>query len=465
MKTKLVLWGANDQDERTLIALELLPKENRINVFTFPETVATEEFSQRLFNEWRVGRPVPFPEEHTQAVRELSVAESMLPEGLKVERDDILQRAQTEWQFVVLSSKLNEAYLVELEELREKIEQLTAFDSGAWELLKAYWEKVQTQVRERNLFRDHANELRDKTNALFVRMKELRALEDEAFHRISKDNQGRFYQALDDIEERIGKGARLQSIFEELKKLQREFRDAKFTRSDRGKVWERLDAAFKAVKEKRFGSTASDSRSPLERLKRRYEGLMSAIEKMQRSINRDQKDHDFQSRKIARTDGQLEAQLRQAKIKMIEERIRSKEEKLAEMNKTKGELERRLEKMKAKEAQRAEEKRVEAARREAEAKIAKEIEEAAKARREAEKATAPDEGPAPEPPAMHTGLSHRLTELVKTLDAVAHAVTAAVEEAVQEVENDAPQSESPDVTAEAEQLEVGDPTSEGQPGD
>lgn len=355
MKTRLVLWGTEANDERVLVAIALDADANKVDIWTFPEQVATETLYNRLMNEWRLGRDTPFPNVFVQIERPLSASEPLLPEDLTVEHPELIQRAQTEWQFVVLSAKLFNTYHEELEHLHRKVEDLDAFDPVIWEEMKGYWEKVQAQIHEKNLFRDHGRKLKDKTNAVFAKLKELRRAMDDAFRGKSRERAAGIVEELEKIEDQIEKGLGLQPLFEELKQLQRRFRDVRLTRDDRSRLWQRIDKAFKAIKEKRYGPGYKRDFSPLERVKRRYDGLIAAIRKMKKSIDRDKRDVDVEDRKIEESEGQLEAQLREAKLKMIRERINSKEAKLAEMMKTKAELEERI----AREESRAEERKEE----------------------------------------------------------------------------------------------------------
>ena len=229
MKTKLVLWGSNATEEKILIAMQLRPEDNKVDIWTFPEAVATDEFARQLLGDWRNDVEVPFPESATHLERELSMADSLLPEEIKVERGDIIQRAQTEWHFVVLSSKLNEVYQSELAELKEKVAKLTSFSNDAWNELKTFWNKVQDQVRERNLLRGHADALRDDTNGLFSRLKELRSALDEEFRVTSQGHYDKFMTTLSNLETRAAEGTRLPALFDELKDLQRSFREIKLT--------------------------------------------------------------------------------------------------------------------------------------------------------------------------------------------------------------------------------------------
>lgn len=370
MKRKIVLWGTNEKEEKILVALHLQDKEGKVNLYTFDENIATEDFYNQMLNQWREGAQVDFPEGHTLTERPLTIADSILPDEIKVDRPDIITRAQTEWHFVVLSSKLYEMYKSELDDLADTIEELKEYDNKLWNEMRAFWSKVQEQVIEKNLFRDHASTLKNKTNKLFDKLKALKKKVEEEYEANSTKHKETFMNQLQEIEEKIEKGLGLKPIFEELKSLQTQLRGIKFTKSDRNTIWERLDASFKVVKEKRFGDKGQQATSQTGRLQRRFDGLINAISKMEKSISRDKEDQKFQDRKIATTDGQLEMQIRQAKIKMIDERIKSKELKLEDMYKTKKELEAKIDKEKKREEKKV---KMAEAKAEAEAKIADEM--------------------------------------------------------------------------------------------
>ena len=373
MKTKIVLWGANEADEKLLIGVELVDKENKVLIHKIPEAAATEEVYKMMMDSWREGKEMNWPAEKVEIIRELSVAEGLLPDDIKVERTDVISRAKAEWHFVVLSSKLYEMYNGEVDDFKEKVETLTDFDGALWEELKSFWTKVQNQVQDKNLFREHAGKLRAKTNELFDSMKAMKKTADTEFKKQSKTVVKEFKEKLAAIDEKIEKGLGLKPIFEELKKLQAKVKDAAFTRDDRNDIWKKIDKSFKAVKEKRFGASGEGNNSGASRLEGRYNGLISAINRMQGSIKKDTQEKNFQTKRINTTDGQLEAQIRQAKLVMIDERINSKQVKLDDMLKTKVELEQRMEREKVKEAARAEKAKSKEVANELKAKIQEEI--------------------------------------------------------------------------------------------
>jgi len=377
MKNKVVVWGTNTENEKVLIALELQAEANKVMLYTFPEDIAPEEFVNKMMNDWRDGKPVDFPEGFSSLERELTVTDSLLPDNLKVERGDLIQRAQTEWHFAVLSAKLHTVYQQELAEFKEKVQALSSYDNKLWDSLKGFWDKVQSQSRERNLFREHADNLRDNINALFDDLKKMRSQVQSEFMESSKGVFEEFGKSLDDIEARIAAGgAKLNSVFEDLKQMQRRYRDARMSNEHRNQLWERLDGAFKKAKERKFGPSANEG-SIADRHESRMKGLNEAIKRMEDSVRRDEEDLQFQHKKVNTTEGQLEAQIRMAKIKMIEERLSSKRDKLAEMHQTRQDVERQISSAKDKEAKRvekeAEKQKLDAAKEAAKSEIAASI--------------------------------------------------------------------------------------------
>ncbi|HMX86345.1 MAG TPA: hypothetical protein PKL94_10820 [Saprospiraceae bacterium] len=382
MKTNLVVWGTNANDEKVLILMELMADDNKVVIKTIPENLVSDELEKKLMDEWRTGSAVELPEGITTIENELSVTDNILPEDLKTDRTDVIHRAQTQWHFIVLSSKLNKLYQNELEDFYENINKLKEYSQETWEDLKNFWQKVQEQVRDKNLLAEHAGNLRESTNVLFSRLKDLKSsLEDET-RKASAEILEKFKETMSDIEQKINEGNRLQSIFNDLKEIQNAFRDMKFTKEDRSEAWERLDNAFKSLKDKKYGNNTTNSAegSPLVRIQRRYDGLKEAVKKMESSIDRDKSELSFHTGKASNTERQLEALVSQAKLAMIQERISSKEEKLAEMLKTKEELEARMSELKLKEDARADQEKYEAAKKAAQDKIANEIKQASETR-------------------------------------------------------------------------------------
>jgi hypothetical protein len=423
MKNKLVIWGTNAEKEKVLIAIELQADANKVMLYTFPEAIASEEFVNKMMEDWRVGKPVEFPEGHSSLERELSMADSLLPEGLQVERPDLIQRAQTEWHFAVLSAKLHLAYQEELADFKEKVRNLTAYDNATWDSLKGFWDKVQEQSRERNLFREHADNLRDNINKLFDELKKMRTRVQDEFVNSSQKVFDEFSAGLDDVEKRIAAGgSKLNSVFDDLKVMQRKYREARMSNEHRNQLWERLDGAFKSAKERKFGPKANEG-SVVERHERRIEGLNEAIKRMEDGIRRDDDELAFQRKKVATTEGQLEAQIRSAKIKMVEERVASKREKLNEMLRTRDEVSRQIGSAKDKEQKR---KQFDAAKEAAKTEIASSI-------KSKSVPAAPDvvEIPAEET-STGTSIGDLLMEAVEKVKSIGEVVVEMANEAIDE---------------------------------
>lgn len=449
MRRKIVLWGSNEKDEKILVALELLEQENLVNIYTFPEDVATEEFYKDMTEKWRDDVEVEFPSVYNKIERKLSVTDSLLPDEIKVERTDVVTRAQAEWHFVVLSTKLHGMYKAELEEFKEKVESLSEFDNQVWEELKSFWSKVQNQVNERNLFREHGAALRERTNSLFDKLKEFKKELDNEFEAKSKEYTEKFQKELDEIEEKIEKGLGLNPLFEDLKKLQAKVKDVQFSRPDRNKVWANIDKTFKKLKEKRGSAAQQQANNNLARLEARYAGLINAIQKMQKSIDFDQKDLDFQNKRVDQADGQLESQLRVAKIRMIEERIHSKTEKLEDMHKTQKELESKIEKEKKRLSKVEKMEKLEEAKEVVKQKIADEIkeqsEEMAKHSEKLEKAAEDIVKPKKEKKSeMVSKIMASASQLGEDLVDGAKAVTEALGDAIEDMVDDIKETLSDD---------------------
>jgi len=354
MKHKLVLWGKNAESEKVLIALELQAEHSNVKVYSFPHETVNDAFVDSMMSHWRDGsKEVEFPEGYTVIDRPLSVTESLLPENLSADRPETLHRTQTEWHFIVLSQKLHQAYQEELAEFKEKIEALKAYDGNMFHKLRKYWDKLLEQKRSRNIHKEHADELLDNAAKLFDKLKEMRKRMDEEVSEISQSAFDQLSKALEKIEESIESGStRFNNTFDQLKKIQQEYQKSRMTNEHRSSLWERIDGAYKKLKARRFGPEANDG-TLVERFDSRLKSLDEAVKRIESSLRRDEDELQFQQRKVNKSEGQLEAQIRLAKIKMIEERVTEKRIKLEEFTKIQSDIQRQIKSIQDREAKQA----------------------------------------------------------------------------------------------------------------
>ena len=130
MRSRIVVWGINSKEEKVLLAIALNADENKIDIWSIPEREITEEFFNQMMSEWREGKDLDIPSSAEHRINELTMSDSILPDDIKVERSDVIQRAQMEWHFVVLSSKLYRNFKTELEDFSDKVKRLEIFDQS-----------------------------------------------------------------------------------------------------------------------------------------------------------------------------------------------------------------------------------------------------------------------------------------------------------------------------------------------
>ena len=380
MTNRHVFTGHNEEDTPVLVAMELHLREKQVTFLLFPREGLDEGFAKRLHDDWTAGKPLEFPIEPTR-VEHSAEEESLLPMSIKADEPELIRRVQNEWTLKLLSFKLYESINNEVSSMHGNMEELAGYSQELWDKVKKTWDTVGNHAQDYNLSKKHTSELRDRINSLFTELKKRRESGQDELAEASASLKVRYEQNIKDIQEAAAGGKdRVNQLFDQLKRLQKEIKDASMTHRDRRTLWGKLDGAFTLLKTEKQQLWHSH-------LANRIAGLERAVNGMQSSIDRDRGNINWESRKLEGGGiGQLEHQLRQTRLKVMEDRIGSKEEKLADMHRT-------LQSLKKKDAsQRKAQEAKDAAAAEARAKKAEA--DAAKAQAVAEGGSTGEEGAA-----------------------------------------------------------------------
>ena len=338
MKDNIVFWGANENDQKILVVLRLLASDKKVKIWTFLKNGLSPDFVEQIFADWDDIDTTTFPESNTFEERDVT-ENDLLPENIKADSTEIVIRAEQEWRVKVLSMRLFEMMSNEINSLYDEVNDIVEYDRTLWDTAKGYSEKLNLHNNERNITRNQFGELRVTLNHCFTKLKSLMESENEKFNTEAKENKDKVLAKLKEIEEKTKSGKNVGGLFNELKKLQTDIKNIRLSRDGRRKIWDMMNVQFGILKEKRNQGAGS-------RLEKRIAGLQSAIDKMEQSVKYDRDSVKFQNEKANNVNvGKLEMQLREAKAKMIETRIASKQEKLDDMHETINKLKKDLAKV------------------------------------------------------------------------------------------------------------------------
>jgi|GEM_PF-3514981 len=327
MNNRIAFFGTNEKNERLLIAIEFVEADKKVNIYTFGQEHLKEEFTKKMFKEWAESKKtIEFPDPHNKLEQSVLSGESLLPYEITSDKPETVRRAQNAWALRLLTSQLFENLKAELSLFGNKVDEAKEYLSENWAEAKKYAGNLGVQLKDKNITKANFDELKASLDDSFGKLKVQLAKRNEELEVKSA-------VLVDELKQKIvGYGEKMETItknnqvFNDLKALHEKVKKAKITQAKRKELWDMLDGLFTKAKtkQKEYWNSRNDNR---------ITGLQKAINRMENSINYDRKEIDFQKRRMNNSAiKSLEMQLRQAKLNVAEDKIKSKEEKLAEMH-------------------------------------------------------------------------------------------------------------------------------------
>lgn len=327
MNERFVTWSSAKESKRKLLALQLNKAAFKVDIYLFEEADIDKSFGEKLEKEWVKGKTVEFPAKHTLIARPLS-EDSLLPDDIKVDETGKIRNLQNEWAYLLLTEKLVESIVDELNDIKQKVQTFTSYSKDAFEQTKTLWERILEHRRDKNIGQSKVDELKEEVNAIFDKLKELRSDENKKFGEQAETIYTELKANIDKLMEGIKTNGSAKELFEQLKEQRNNVIKLSLRKPSREELHKYLDEAFDLLKNRR-------SDREVKHNEKRIQDLTEIINKMEKSQQYDRKDLEFQIvRRNDRNVNQLESKLREAKITMLEEKIASKEEKLADVRNT-----------------------------------------------------------------------------------------------------------------------------------
>ncbi len=327
MQTRFITSGNVKDEQAVILAYELKEAEFKLDLYVVPKQSLSKEQLDALNTVWVSGGEFTFPE-GTELISPDINADSILPDHIKSEKTGEIRHKQNEWAVQLLTNKLWESYLIELDALKKRAAELSSYDKGLFEDAKSYWERVLEHKKERNITQERLDKIKEDVNAIFEQLKTFRKTESAEFEKSSNVVRDAVIEKLNAVKLKADEKANFKTLHDEIKAIQHEVRNQRFLKSDENAVRKAFDDAFHYISEQR-------NKYFSDKYESRISGLKDVISKMEKGLERDRKDLEYFTKKADSPKIQsLELQLLKVRLRQIKETITSKEDKLKDIQKT-----------------------------------------------------------------------------------------------------------------------------------
>jgi chromosome segregation ATPase len=324
MQSRFTAKGVTKDEQGVILAYELKEDEFKVDLYIIPQKSLKPEQLEQLETTWVEGGAFDFPAEMVMVNPNLN-AESILPDEYLSSETGKIRGKQNEWAYQLLTAKLWESYLHELDQLKNRAAELTQYDRQLFDDAKSFWERVLEHRKERDISQDRLDKIKDDVNSVFEKLKTFRKTETAEFEAASAKVRDEISAKLEALRGRADSNANFKVLLDELKALQQENRRNRYTKADDVLVKKIFDAAYQHINEQRNAFFTDKTSS-------RIKGLTEVVQKMETSLNRDKRDLEYLNKKSNSNNiNQLELQLLKVKGNMLNEAIASKEEKLKDI--------------------------------------------------------------------------------------------------------------------------------------
>lgn len=337
MIQNIVMWGEVGTDQKVLFAIQLKEEDNKVHIYGFQKEKVTKEIQDKLFFEWKNGGDFEFPEGIYHWVVPAS-NDNILPEEVRVDRPEIIVSTQAAWGKKIMSARLNEVLLEEINLLNQKLQNINDFDQQLWDKTKDLWAKISDYRKQGELSWEHTDILKNGINEIFDGIKALKRIDTEKNDEESGHHFKNFIKKIEEQTTKLIYPDEWEKVFETLKAIQNEVKEFNFSWKQKRVLFDRLNDTFLELRKYRKTEFINKTKDRIRNLKSTIDGIIQSAE-------RDKESYKAQFDKLMHyTRGKLSETEMAQRLGFIVDRIKEKEVKISNIGQTIQDLLKQVEK-------------------------------------------------------------------------------------------------------------------------